>query len=156
MRAGLILLLFQPESIQRTTRCGGLPLRNTHTWLQACTHTHTNTLSNECTHGAVCKIREATTKTGEDTHGDSHSWTEAQKQTHNPSYQACSEGLSQNWWITHTQTSLLEPLNVSFVLFEDTQAARVPSSNITSLWCLGSEHWSLLVAAAYLFAFMQI
>lgn len=32
----------------------------------------------------------------------------------------------------------------------------VPSLNITSLWCLGSEHWSLLVAAAYLFAFMQI
>lgn len=40
--AGLIILLFQPKSIQHTTRCGGLPLRHTHTpgCGPVCTHTH--------------------------------------------------------------------------------------------------------------------
>lgn len=119
---------------------GGLPLRNTHTWLWACTHIHTHTLShpNDCTHRHCVRLekqpqRHKDTKTGEETHKDSHSQTEAHKQMQNPTCQACGKGLSRNNE-SYTDTLLLEPLNVSFFLFEDMPA--VPDSS----WCFHIEH----------------
>lgn len=89
----------------------------------------------------MCKIREATTKTqrhkdtktGEETHKDSHSQTEAHKQMQNPTCQACGKGPPRNNE-SYTDTLLLEPLNVSFFLFEDMPA--VPDSS----WCFHIEH----------------
>ena len=138
MRAGLIPLLFQPESIQHTTRCGGDYLSGTHTPgsgpAHTHTHTHTHSHPNDCTHRQCVRLkkqpqRHKDTKMSEETHKDSHSQTEA----HNPTCQACGKGLSQNNE-SYADTLLLEPLNVSFFLFEDMPA--VPDSS----WCFHIEH----------------
>lgn len=101
-----------------------------HTHLAPGPHSHTVTQ-------AVCKIREASTKTQRrvkrHTHTVSHSWTEARKQTHNPTCQACGKGLSE-YNESYTETSLLEPLNVSFFLFEEMPV--VPNSSS----CFHIEH----------------
>lgn len=75
--------------------------------------THTHTLSEKWLRTqAACKIRKETTKAAKVTHPVSHSQTKALEQTLNRKCQACGKRLLQNNE-SYTETSLLDPLNVS-------------------------------------------
>lgn len=114
------LIVNYSQYIYSTKKTAGKHHTHTHTRLWSCTHSH----SIDCTR----KIRN---------HKDTHSWTEA----HNPTCQACGEGLLQNndsYSIQRHITTWTSKIFPSFCLKRCQQfqiAASTSPLNITSLWC---------------------